>query len=189
MRMRIAAFVAVLALIFTVGCSQQRANNPSVKDNVENSLKSAGFEKINIDEDRNKGVVTLKGEVATQADKERAEQVARQAAGSNVIANEILVTAGDGDRAEKVANKGDDAIESSFEKYVAQNKLEKQRIRAEANNGVLTLTGDVDTEAQRAKVEKDAAKIDGVTQVVNKLDVKKGKRADRNDAKPASTSR
>jgi hyperosmotically inducible protein len=175
MRVRVIAILAALALILSVGCSKQRASNPSVKDNVENSLKQAGFDKVNVDEDRDKGVVTLKGDVPTQADKQRAEETARMAAGNNVIANELLVTAGDENRAENVADKSDDAIESSFKAYVAENKLENQHIRADAKNGVLTLTGDVDTEAQRASIEKDAAKLPGVTQVVNKLDVKGGK--------------
>lgn len=172
MRLRIIAMLAVLALIFTVGCSKQRASNPSVKDNVENSLKQAGFDKINVDEDRDKGVVTIKGDVQTQADKQRAEEVARQAAGNSVIANELLVTAGDSGTAEKVADKSDDAIKSSFDAYVAENKLENQHINADVKNGVLTLKGDVDTPAQRTQIEKDAAKLPGVTQVVNKLEVK-----------------
>lgn len=175
MRLRAITMAASLALILSVGCSQQRANNPSVKDNVENSLKQAGFDKVNVDEDRDKGVITLKGDVATMADKQKAEETARAAAGNDVISNELLVTAGDGDRAEKVADNSDDAIESSFKAYVAENKLEDQHVRADAENGVLTLTGDVDTEAQRSAVEKDAAKLPGVTQVVNKLDVKGGK--------------
>ena len=175
MRLRAISMAASLALILGVGCSQQRANNPSVKDNVEQSLKSAGFDKVNVDEDRDKGVITLKGDVATMADKQKAEETARAAAGNDVIANELLVTAGDDDRAEKVADNSDDAIESSFKAYVAENKLDDQHVRADAENGVLTLTGDVDTEAQRTSIEKDAAKLPGVTQVVNKLDVKGAK--------------
>jgi hyperosmotically inducible protein len=175
MRLRVIAIMAVLALIFTVGCSKQRASNPSMKDNVENSLKQAGFDKVNVDEDRDKGVITLKGDVATQADKERAESVARQAAGNSVIANELLVAAGDQERAEKVAGQSDDAIESSFKAYIAENKLENQHIRTEVKNGVLTLNGDVDTTEQREKIEADAAKLPGVTQVVNKLAVKGAK--------------
>jgi osmotically-inducible protein OsmY len=58
---------------------------------------------------------------------------------------------------------------------VAANNLKEQRIHADSKNGVLTLTGDVDNAQQRTKVEKDAAKIEGVTQVVNKLEVKGSK--------------
>lgn len=179
---RLVVAMAALAMIISVGCSQRRANNPSMKDNVENSLKQAGFDKINVDEDRDKGVITIKGDVGSQADKQRAEEVARQAAGNSVVANEILVTGGNEDKAEDVAGAKDDAIESNFKAYVEQNNMTNQHIRADAKNGVLTLSGDVDTAAQRMKVEKDAAKIDGVTQVVNKLEVKgaKGHKASTN---------
>jgi osmotically-inducible protein OsmY len=41
---------------------------------------------------------------------------------------------------------------------------------------VLTLKGDVDTSDQRQQVEKLAASVPNVQQVVNELDVKVGKR-------------
>jgi hyperosmotically inducible protein len=174
--MRLLAVMAAFALVLAVGCSKQRANNPSVKDNVENSLKQAGFDKINVDEDRDKGVVTLKGEVASADDKTRAEDTARAAAGNNIVANEILVTGEDKGQAKDVADKTDGAIEARWKEYVAANNLNDQHIRADAKNGVLTLKGDVDTADQRAQVEKDAAQIGGVTQVVNKLEVKANKK-------------
>src|SRR4051812_30154356 len=101
--MRLMAATAALSMIFSVGCSQQRASNPSMKDGVENSLKQAGFKDVNVDEDRNKGVITLKGNVATQDEKNRAEAAAKSAAGNDVIANELLVTGGDKDQAKDVA--------------------------------------------------------------------------------------
>jgi hyperosmotically inducible protein len=172
---RLIAAIAALMLVVSVGCSKQRANNPSVKDNVENSLKQAGFDKVNVDEDRDKGVVTIKGEVGSSDDKTRAEEVARNAAGNSIVANELLVTAGDADKAEKVADKSDGAIEARFKEYEAKNDLEKQHIRATVKNGVITLKGDVDSADIRSSVEKDTAQIAGVTQVVNKLEVKSGK--------------
>lgn len=174
--LRLIAATAALSMIFSVGCSQQRASNPSVKDGVENSLKQAGFKDINVDEDRNKGVVTLKGKVATQAQKEQAEAAAKTAAGNDVIANELLVTGGNEDKAEDVAEATDDAIESSFKAMVIKNNWKDEHVRAAAENGVLTITGDVETAAQRASVEAAAAKLPGVKQVVNKLDVEGGKR-------------
>lgn len=176
---RLIAVVAALALMLTVGCSQQRGANPSVKDSVEKSLNNAGFKDINVDEDRDKGVVTIKGKVATQDDKSRAEDVARQAAGNSVVANEILVAGPNDDtedRAENVASKEDDAIEAEFDAMIEKMNFKDQYVRKDAKNGVLTITGDVDTAAQRTQIEKGAAKIKGVTQVVNKLEVKNAKR-------------
>ena len=69
-----------------------------------------------------------------------------------------------------------------FKEWVAANRLKNQHVSADVKNGVLTLTGDVDTEAQRTMFEKDTAKIEGVTEVVNKLEVKarKNRTANRN---------
>jgi hyperosmotically inducible protein len=173
---RLIAAIAALTLILGIGCGKQRASNPSVKNNVEAALDQAGLKNINVDEDRSKGVVTLKGEVPSQEDKARAEETARNAAGNMVVANELLVTAGGEGMAKDVAKSNDDAIEARFKEYMAANNMKNQHIRAEAKNGVLTLTGNVDTPQQRSTVEKDVAKIEGVTQVVNKLEVKGGKK-------------
>jgi hyperosmotically inducible protein len=177
MQMKNRLFIGAMALAMTfgIGCSQQRANNPSNKDNVTSALKDAGYDKVNVDEDRDKGVITLKGDVNSDAEKAKAEEVAKGAAGTEIIANELLVAGNDEGQAKDVAGKTDDAIEASWKEYVAANNLDDQHIRANAKNGVLTLSGDVDTPAQRASVEKDAAKIDGVTQVINKLTVKNAK--------------
>jgi hyperosmotically inducible periplasmic protein len=176
---RLIAAIAALTLLLTVGCSQQRGANPSVKDNVEKSLNNAGFKDVNVDEDRDKGVVTIKGKVASQDDKARAEDVARQAAGNSVVANEILVAGPDGqteDRAEDVASAQDDAIEAEFDAMIEKMNLKDQHVRKDAKNGVLTITGDVDSASQRTQIEKSSAKIKGVTQVVNKLEIKNAKR-------------
>lgn len=173
---RLIAATAALSMIFMVGCSQQRASNPSVKDGVEKSLEQDGFRGIRVDEDRKKGVVTLKGEVATQAQKERAEASAKAVAGNNIIANELLVIGGNEEKAADVAEATDDAIESSFKAMVTQNNWDKLDVRTEVNNGVVTLTGDVDTAARRSVIEAATAKLPGVKQVVNKLEVERKRR-------------
>jgi hyperosmotically inducible protein len=169
---RLIAAIAALTLILGIGCGKQRASNPSVKNNVESALDQAGLKNINVDEDRSKGVITLKGEVPSQEDKARAEETARNAAGNMVVANELLVTAGGEGMAKDVAKSNDAAIEARFKEYIVANNLKSERIRYDAKNGVLTITGEVASPQERAKVEQDAAKIEGVTQVVNKLEVK-----------------
>jgi osmotically-inducible protein OsmY len=97
-----------------------------------------------------------------------------------VVANELAVRPeGLESTAKKVESSTDDAIEDHFKATIAANHWENQHIRADANNGVLTLNGDVDTSAQRVAIERAAAKIPGVQQVVDKLEVKgKQKRSD-----------
>lgn len=173
---RLTAGLAALVLSLTIGCSQHRANTPSEKKVVVDALDSAGYKSVDVSEDRDKGVITLKGDVATQADKERAEGVARQVASNSVIANELLVTGNDKGLAKEVNKDNDDAIKARYKEWEAANRVKNQHVSADVKNGVVTLTGDVDTAAQRTMFEKDVAKIDGVTEVVNKLEIKGHKR-------------
>ncbi len=176
MRLFTAAIVAVMSVGLAVGCSHQKANTLAMKDKVEQSLNQNGLGKVKVDEDRDKGVVTLKGDVQSAAEKLRAEQLAQQAAPGRIIANELAVRpSGMEDTAKKVDSNTDDAIEDHFKAMIAANKWENQHIRSDAKNGVLTLKGDVDTPAQRSEVEKSAASIPGVHQVVNELTVKGNK--------------
>ncbi len=93
------------------------------------------------------------------------------------MANEILVQPEgmEGD-AKKIQSNLDDAIEKDYKAAVIANHLDKQHIRFDAKNGVLTLKGDVDTMQQREAAEQLAAKTPNVTQVVNELEVKGKKR-------------
>ena len=172
---KIMSSLAAVFLLLSVGCSQQRAKTPAVKNNFKDSLKQAGFENISVSEDRNKGVVTLSGDVASQDDKARAEQAAQQAAGNEIVANQILVTGNDKGQAKKVSGDVDKAVEARVKEFIDAEKLNKQHIRYESKNGVLTLTGTVDNAQLRAAMEKNFASIDGVTQVVDKLDIKSPK--------------
>jgi hyperosmotically inducible periplasmic protein len=179
---KLTAVLAAFILMLGIGCSQHRANTPSEKRVVADALKAAGYDKVNIDEDRDKGVITLKGDIASQADKEKVEGIARQAANNSVIANELLVTGGDKPLAKEINKDNDDAIKARFKEWEAANRLKNQHVSADVKNGVVTLTGDVDTVAQRTMFEKDIAKIEGVNEVVNKLEVKARKHGRTRDA-------
>lgn len=177
MRIYSVVLTAVLALAALVGCSSQRANTPPAKDNVKNALDQKGMGDINVDEDRDKGVITLKGDTKDEATRKEAGEIAQAAAPGKVIANELAVRpVGEEGTAKKIDSNVDDAIENSFKAEIAAHHWENQHVRFDAKNGVLTLNGDVDTAAQRQQMEKVAAKIDGVRQVVNELQIKgKGK--------------
>jgi osmotically-inducible protein OsmY len=121
--------------------------------------------------------VTLSGDVKTQEDKDRAEELAKTTAAGFVVSNEIGVRPeGDESAAKKIDSNVDDAIEKDFKAVIIANRLEKQHIRYDAKNGVLTLKGDVDNARQREQAEKLAASVPNVQQVVNELDVKGAKK-------------
>jgi hyperosmotically inducible protein len=169
--------VVVVAAAVLSGAGCNRSNNASVKDNVVQALKQAGFDDINVDEDRDKGVITLKGEVKDEDAKSRAGRVAQGAAGSRVIANELAVRPpGAESTAKDIQSNTDDAIKDHWKAAVAANHWGNQHIDADVKNGVITLKGDVDRPAQRAAMEKTASSLPGVQQVVNEIDVKGAKR-------------
>jgi hyperosmotically inducible periplasmic protein len=171
------ATVASLFLALAIGCSTNKANTPDVKDQVSKALDSAGLRDLNVDVDKDKQLITLKGDVKTQEDKTRAEELARNAGAGYTVSNEIGIRPEGMEReAKKIDANVDDAIEKDFKAVIIAHRLENQHIRFDAKNGVLTLKGDVDTPGQRAQVEKLAAGVPNVQQVVNELDVKGAKR-------------
>jgi hyperosmotically inducible protein len=178
MRFYSVVLLAFLALGALVGCSSQRASTPPAKDNVKNALNEKGMGDVNVDEDRDKGVITLKGDAKDEASRQQAGEIAQAAAPGRVIANELAVRpVGEEGTAKKIDSNVDDAIENSFKAEIAAHHWENQHVSFNVKNGVLTLTGDVDAPAQRTQMEKTAAKIDGVRQVVNELQIKGKKTA------------
>ncbi len=171
------ATLAALLLCVAIGCTSNKANTPDVKDQVSKALANAGYKDVKVDTNNDKQLVTLTGDVKTQEDKEKAEEITKSAAAGFVVANEIGVRPeGVESEAKKIDSNVDDAIEKDFKAVIIAHRLEKQHIRFDAKNGVLTLKGDVDTPSQRAQVEKLAASVPNVQQVVNELDVKGAKR-------------
>lgn len=174
--MRVKTVLAILAslmLALAIGCSTNKANTPDVKDQVSRALDNAGYKDLHVDVNNDKELVTLTGNVKTQEDKEKAESLAKNAAGGYVISDEIGVRPdGVESSAKKIDSNLDTAIEKDFKAVIIAHRLDKQHIRYDAKNGVLTLKGDVDTPALREQTEKLAASVPNVQQVVNELDVK-----------------
>lgn len=171
------AALASLLLVIAIGCSTNKANTPDVKSQVSKALDNAGYKNLKVDVNNDKQLVTLSGDVKTQEDKERAEELAKSTAGGYVVSNEIGVRPeGVEGEARKIDSNVDSAIEKDFKAVLIAHRMEKQHIRYDAKNGVLTLKGDVDTPALREQAEKLAASVPNVQQVVNELDVKGGKR-------------
>ena len=173
----IMASVAALLLTVAIGCSTNKASTPDVKTQVTKAMDNAGYKDVKVAVNNDKELVTLTGDVKSQEDKDRAEELAKTTAAGFVVSNEIGVRPeGDESAAKKIDSNVDSAIEKDFKAVIIANRMEKQHIRYDAKNGVLTLKGDVDTTAQRSQVEKLAATVPNVQQVVNELDVKGAKK-------------
>ena len=163
--------LALLAFAVAVACSD-RTKAPDVTSNVRHALDQAGLNDVSVKQDRDKGVVTLSGNVPTDDDKSRAESIAKSVAGNEVIADEIGVRpSGDQGTAKKVQSDLDAGIDKNLEAMLVQNNFNRA-VRYDVNNGVVTLKGDVASQTQRDSVQKLAQQVPNVKQVVNELDVK-----------------
>jgi hyperosmotically inducible periplasmic protein len=173
----IMASLAALLLTVAIGCTSNKASTPDVKDQVTKVLDNAGYKDLKVAVNNDKQLVTLTGDVKSQQDKDRAEELAKTTAAGFVVSDEIGVRPeGDESSAKKIDSNLDEAIEKDFKAAIIANRMEKQRIRYDAKNGVLTLKGNVDNSTQREQVEKLAAGVPNVQQVVNELDVKGSKK-------------
>jgi hyperosmotically inducible protein len=167
--------VALLAVGIMAGCSQTTTKSPDVTDSIRKSLDQAGFKDVTVSQDRDKGVVTLGGQVASESDKSQAESVAKSLAGAQVVADQIAVIPVGAEKEAKAVNSDlDRGIEKNLDAALIQNKLHKS-VKYEVKNGVVTLTGEVNSEDKRTRAEKVATGVPNVTQVVNNLQVKNQK--------------
>jgi osmotically-inducible protein OsmY len=75
-----------------------------------------------------------------------------------------------------IADDFDGALENRLDELVDNDpNLKDDGISFDANNGVVTITGDVDTTAERDRVGDIARSQPGVKDVVNSLEVKPDK--------------
>jgi hyperosmotically inducible periplasmic protein len=166
---------AILAGVIAVaGCN--KPTHPDEKSAVNDALKNNNLSAVNVDQDRDKGVMTLKGNVDSQDLKNQAENIAKQAAPDYTIADEIGVRPPGESNAGSVASNLDSAIEDNYKAMIkAHTTLDDQSIHASAKNGTLVLKGTVKTAKQKKEAEDLAKKVPNVQQVVNELEVKPGK--------------
>jgi len=156
------------------GCSDTN-KSPDVADNIRKSLDQAGYKDVSVSQDREKGVVTLTGTVATESDKAQAESLAKSGAGAQVVADQIAVRPpGNESDAKAVDSDVDQAIGKNLDALLVKNKLHKG-VRYDVKNGVVTLKGDVPSPSRRSQLAKLALTVPNVKQVVNELEVKNQK--------------
>jgi len=171
---RILSFAPILlASALVVGCSSSRA--PDVAGPVRTELNAIGLRDVTVAQDREAGIITLTGTVATDAEKTAAAAAAQRVAGNQVVANEIVVTPpGVEDAAEDISAALDEGIESNL-KALMIRMGEPSDVDYDVNAGVVRLTGSVTSQAARQDLEKAAAAVPNVKQVVNELQVSEQK--------------
>jgi hyperosmotically inducible periplasmic protein len=167
--------LTLLGVGVLVGCSESSSKSPDITDSIRKSLDQAGLKDVAVSQDRDKGIVTLSGQVASENDKSQAESLTKPLAGAQVVANQIAVIPVGIEKEAKAVNSDlDQGIEKNLDAALIQTKMHGN-VKYEVKSGVVTLTGEVNSENKRALAEKVATAVPNVHQVVNDLQVKNQK--------------
>jgi len=169
--------VAILTLVAAgtlAGCSGTAAS-PDVSESIRKSLDRAGFKDVSVSQDRDKGVVTLGGQVGSENEKAQAESLAKSLAGAQVVADQIAVIPKGVEKEAKAVNSDlDEGIEKNLDAALIQNRMHGN-VKYKVQSGVVTLTGEVNSQYKRDHAEQVATRVPNVKQVVNDLQVKNQK--------------
>jgi osmotically-inducible protein OsmY len=169
------SLAAVAAIGTLAGCSTKSTKAADVSVSVRASLDQAGLKDVSVSENHNKGVVTLGGHVAADAQKSQAQSIATSMAGAEVVSNQIeVIPAGAEHDAKRIDSDLDKAIEGNLDAALIQGGLHKD-INYAVKNQVVTMTGAVDSQSKRTQAQDIVAAIPNVLQVVNELQVKEQK--------------
>jgi hyperosmotically inducible periplasmic protein len=155
-------------------CSGTGAKSPDVADNIRRTLDQNGLGAVKVSQDRDKGIVTLTGDLPSDSEKAQAESIAQSIATGEVVADKIAVVPPADSDAKKVNSDLDEGIEKNLDAALVRNRLKKD-VSYDVKNGVVTLTGTVNSQARRFEAARLANGVPNVTQVVNDLQVKNQK--------------
>ena len=113
-------------------------------------------------------VVTLSGFVESQAQAEEAVKVAKGVEGVTSVSDKLHVR--DSKDSSVKGYAGDTAITSEVKaKLLADDIVPSRKVKVETTDGVVQLSGTVDSQAQSDRAESIAKAIDGVKSVKNDL--------------------
>jgi osmotically-inducible protein OsmY len=173
---RNAVVTAVAGVALTVAGCSSTPKVADVRDSIRGSLVQAGLKDVSVNQDRDKGVVTLGGHVTSDADKAQAESIAQSSALGQVVANQIAVLPPGAESTAKDINSDlDKGIEKNIDAALLQSAVhdDLKDVKYAVKSGVVTLTGEVNSQRRRVGVQEIAAAVPNVQQVVNELEVKK----------------
>ncbi|AID26847.1 molecular chaperone OsmY [Salmonella bongori] len=118
----------------------------------------------------NKKVVTLSGFVESQAQAEAAVKVAKGVEGVTSVSDKLHVR--DSKESSVKGYAGDTATTSEVKaKLLADDLVPSRKVKVETTDGVVQLSGTVETQEQSDRAESIAKAVDGVKSVKNDLKV------------------
>ena len=167
-----AIFAATLLIMFTLAACE-REKHPDVKDAVNTAMTRNDLGVVKVSQDRDKGVLTLSGDVETADQKAQAESIAAQTAPGYTIANEIGVRpVGQESQAKSVDSNLDDGIESNFKASLKAHKDSITSIFPSRQERHTCSNGFREVPAQKAQAQKLAKAVPNVKEVVNEIEVR-----------------
>ena len=175
MKILLATLLAVLAVTF-FGCATRSMDDTSITTKVKTKLAAdSDTSAIRIGVETNGGVVTLSGEVPTETEKSKAEQLAKNTEGVTRVINNIMVrpsSTGSPGIGERTGEAMSDAsiLTKIKSQYLAQGIV---GTNVDVNDGVVVIKGEVENAQEKSQAEAIAMKTDGVKSVKNQLTIKK----------------
>jgi osmotically-inducible protein OsmY len=169
MKLAVGCLAAAL-MMATAACGPR---TPDYEKTADDALSSAALDEVEADYDNDARTIHLTGTVNTEGERQRAADVVQKAVGTGAqVANEVTVANKD----EEIADDLDDGLETRLGELVGKEAdLKDDSISFDANNGVITITGNVNSTAERDRVGDLARSQPGVKDVVNSLEVKANK--------------
>lgn len=120
----------------------------------------------------NEGIVTLKGEANTQAQKDLAGEYAKDIKGVKGVKNEMTIAKAAAAKPEStMGDKIDDASITAQVKmaFLFHHSTSAFKTGVETNDGVVKLSGNVPNGAAKDMATKVASNVNGVTNVINNM--------------------
>jgi hyperosmotically inducible protein len=176
MRAAVKSLVAVIVVLVAAACAQTDAGiTTAVKGRLAADEDVKAYQ---IDVDTRDKVVTLSGNVETGTAKSRAVEIARTTDGVTNVVDNIQVTGATAVRPESFpaerAMFSDTALTAAVKgKLAGDPTVSALRIDVDTENQVVTLSGQVRTEAERAQALKLAGEVEGVKSVTDRLTVRR----------------
>lgn len=169
-----------LTLVGVVGCTasgKSRSTGEFIDDtSIAARTKSAlladdGTHGLNIDVEVDRTEVQLNGFVDSQAQINRAGELARGISGVTSVKNNLRVS--DGGNRMTGEYIDDKALQASVKSALANDPIvHSMKVDIEINRGEVSLGGFVDSAAQRDAAVATTSRVAGVTKVINNLKVR-----------------
>jgi hyperosmotically inducible periplasmic protein len=166
-----------LPFVASTGCATTQPKGAQVEDNNitarvgRRMVADPDVSRYKIDVDTLQGVVTLRGKVPSDTMKASAEKIANETDGVKSVVNELVVD--EQKVGETIKENATDArIRTGVgARLTVDDDVRRRNVDIDVVDGVVTLSGIVHNDAEKAEAERRAREVEGVKDVRNDLKV------------------